>query len=99
MAKITTRVRPYETLIRHNPDGSLAAHYLEISEVLDGTEVISASISSPMPINFASLSAILDAAMVSTISQNSNLNKKIVDLELSIDKLHDEINETKEINE
>lgn len=41
---ITQRTRPYETLIRHNTDGSIGAQHKQITEILDdnGT-VISAT--------------------------------------------------------
>lgn len=50
---ITERVRPYETLIRHNDNGTIGAHHQTISEIVKDGVVISASINSPQGLSVA----------------------------------------------
>lgn len=44
---LTERERSYETLIRHNEDGSVGAHHQTISEVMRDGVVISATLNEP----------------------------------------------------
>ena len=60
---ITEQTRPYETLIRHNADGSIHAHHVQINEVLRDGEVIAATVLSSVTLGTAE-SAGVDLATV-----------------------------------
>lgn len=65
---ITERTRPYETLIRHNADGSIGAHHQQINEVVKDGEIIAATVMSPLQISGAGLELVLGEATVQAIA-------------------------------
>lgn len=50
---IIETTRPYETLIRHNQDGSIGAHHVRIYEVIKDGQVLSSQLQSPIPLAVA----------------------------------------------
>lgn len=80
---ITERTRPYETLIRHNQDGSIGAHHQTIYELLKGGEIISSTINSPEQLSVADgengllLSAVLGAATAAAIKQVEGITTQL----------------------
>lgn len=50
---ITETTRPYETLIRHNPDGSIGAHHQRLYEVVKDGTVLSSQIQPPVQLSVA----------------------------------------------
>lgn len=65
---IIERTRPYETLIRHHPDGGIGAHHIEIAEVLRDGHVITAQLLPAQPVEGAGLDAVLGAATVAALA-------------------------------
>lgn len=43
--------RAYETLIRHNADGSIGAHHTQIREIYDEGELVAARVLDPIPLH------------------------------------------------
>ncbi len=75
---VIERTRAYETLIRHNADGSIAAHHMTISEVLRDGVVIAATLNSPEPVAGAAFDVVLGAALNAALGQVSQLQALIV---------------------
>lgn len=50
---ITETTRPYETLIRHNADGSIGAHHIKIYEVVKDGQVLTSQLQPPEPLSVA----------------------------------------------
>lgn len=50
---IAETIRPYETLIRHNPDGSIGAHHQSIYELTKDGIVLSSKIQPPVQLSVA----------------------------------------------
>ncbi|MCS4509127.1 hypothetical protein [Xylophilus ampelinus] len=73
MPTITEAIRPYETLIRHNPDGTIGSHHITISEVLRDGNVIAATANPPTAIAGADLDAVLGQATVAALVQVDSL--------------------------
>lgn len=78
--------RPYETLIRHNADGTLGAQHTQIVEISDGGNVISAQLGDTFPLNVVdeatgyNLSAVLGETLVAAVASNTDLQGKVTDL-------------------
>lgn len=65
--------RAYETLIRHNADGSIGAHHVRITEIVKDGTVINASLGVPVSLASASssdpeLAALLGESLVTAVS-------------------------------
>lgn len=80
---ITKRTRPYETLIRHNDDGSIGAHHQKIDEIVMDGVVISATVLPPEPLAQASsndpeLAQLIGAAALQAID-DANTQKVLVE--------------------
>lgn len=84
---LTEKTRPYETLIRHNPDGSIGAHHQTITEILRDKVVIQGSLNDPIPLNVAdgkdglNLSTVLGEALAEVINANGKLSEQVSALE------------------
>lgn len=70
---IIETTRPYETLIRHNADGSIGAHHVRIAEIVRDGSVISATTLPPVALDVAaqgddSLVALIGTATLAAIS-------------------------------
>ncbi|WP_063812509.1 hypothetical protein [Burkholderia cepacia] len=83
---LTERTRPYETLIRHNADGSVGAQHQRISEILNDTTVIAATVQAPIDITSATaegpdLVTILGEATSSALTDNERLRGEASALE------------------
>lgn len=84
---LTEKTRPYETLIRHNPDGSIGAHHQTITEILRDKVVIQGSVNDPIPLNVAdgkdglNLSEVLGVALAEVINANGKLSEQVSELE------------------
>lgn len=50
---INETTRPYETLIRHNPDGSIGAHHQRLYELIKDGVVLSSQIQAPVQLSVA----------------------------------------------
>lgn len=66
---IAERTRPYETLIRHNADGTIGSHHKLINEVLRDGVVIMANELAPEPVEGAALEAVLGQATVAALAE------------------------------
>jgi hypothetical protein len=77
------RVRPYETLIRHNADGSIGSHHQRINEGFDDVtgQVYFANIQPPEPLDGAGLEAVVGQAFVQATAQIATLQARIAELE------------------
>lgn len=97
MANFEEKTRTYETLIRHNADGTVAAHHQTINEVLKDGVVISATVNSPVAlINVQSeLEPILSSAFILIVSDNEKLKAQVEEKDSEISKLSREISELK----
>lgn len=67
------RTRPYETLIRHNADGSIGSHHQQIQEGYDDVtqQVYFANIQPPQSLSSAGLEGVLGQAFVQATEQIS----------------------------
>ncbi|WP_179255427.1 hypothetical protein [Burkholderia sp. HI2714] len=79
---LTERTRPYETLIRHNSDGTVGAQHQRISEILNDTTVIAATVQSPIDITHATagdpdLVSVLGEVTASALSENERLKAQV----------------------
>ncbi|AEY69554.1 hypothetical protein AH2_00045 [Burkholderia phage vB_BceS_AH2] len=88
------RTRPYETLIRHNADGTIGAHHQTITEILRDGIVISAVVSDPKTIGGSDLSSVLGEATTAALAENETLKSRVAalqsqvaDLQLQIEQL------------
>jgi hypothetical protein len=74
---IKERNRAYETLIRHNEDGSISAHHQTINEVIRGSEVIAATVSTPMQLEAvaAELEPIIGAALIAAVTDADRMRQ------------------------
>ena len=77
---LTERNRPYETLIRHNDDGSIGAHHVTISEVLRDGAVITATTNPPVAVEGEALALVLGSDLVAALGDNTRL-RGVVELQ------------------
>lgn len=70
---LSERTRPYETLIRHNDDGSINAHHAGINEVLRDGKVIAATVMPPGPVSGEALAAVLTETTQAALLSNAAL--------------------------
>lgn len=93
---ITERTRPYETLVRHNPDGSIGAHHQRISEVVKDGDVIAASLLAPEPLPNAGaadpdLAALIGAAALAAIADADSMRELVAQLQEQVAVLQQQI--------
>ena len=77
---LTERTRAYETLIRHNSDGSIGAHHAQIAEVLRDGVVISASPLPPADVT-SNLAPVLGENLALALAENARLVASAVQLQ------------------
>ena len=65
---LTERTRPYETLIRHNVDGTTSAHHRFITEILRDGTVVSATVEHPQTLTAAEGDALNFDKVIGTVS-------------------------------
>ena len=66
---IQERTRPYETLIRHHPDGTIGSHHKLINEVLRDGVVIMATELEPEDVKGTALEAVLGQATAAALAE------------------------------
>lgn len=90
---LSERTRPYETLIRHNADGSIGAHHLQITEILRDKAIISATIGEALPLavaegqNGLKLADVIGEAAASALTQAETLQIQVATLTTERDEL------------
>jgi hypothetical protein len=90
---LTERTRPYETLIRHNADGTVGAHHLQITEILRDKAIISATIGEALPLavaegqNGLKLADVIGEAAASALTQAETLQAQVTTLTTERDEL------------
>ena len=90
---LTERTRPYETLIRHNADGTIGAHHLQITEILRDKAIISATIGEALPLavaegqNGLKLADVIGEAAASALTQSETLQAQVTTLTTERDEL------------
>lgn len=95
--EITERTRPYETLIRHNDNGTIGAHHQTISEIVKDGMVINASINPPQQLSVADgqdgllLSDVIGDAATAAL-------KEIELLKAQLQAANDELAQIKEVD-
>lgn len=93
---LTERDRPYETMIRHNSDGSIGAHHIRINEILRDGTVISAKVGAAEPLAVAEgqgglkLSEVLGEALPIALMQVDKLQSELATLQAELTKLREE---------
>ncbi len=98
---LTEKTRPYETLIRHNPDGSIGAHHQTITEILRDKVVIQGSLNDPIPLNVAdgkdglNLSKVLGEALAEVINDNGKLSSQLGEMSSQLEVLVGQLGETR----
>lgn len=89
---ITEQTRPYETLIRHNDDGSIAAHHQQISEVVKDGVVIAATVLSPVTLgtaeaNGVNLADVIGQAVIEAVADAEATRSANLALETQVEFL------------
>lgn len=90
---LSERTRPYETLIRHNADGSIGAHHLQITEILRDKAIISATIGEALPLavaegqNGLKLADVIGEAAAAALTQAETLQGLVATLTAERDEL------------
>lgn len=85
------RTRPYETLIRHNDDGSIGAHHVTIKEILLDGVVINATINPPQPVDGQALADVLGADLAAALADNANLRAQVGQLQAQVQQLQQQL--------
>jgi len=92
---MSTRTRPYETLIRHNDDGTVASHHVRIKEYFDDDveppELVSAKILPPVPLSGAELESVIGEAFVQATAQIQAMQATIVARDARIAELEAQV--------
>lgn len=95
---LTERTRPYETLIRHNADGSIGAYHKKITEVLrDGVVIPGAVEGDPIPLavadgqNGLKLSDVLGEAASLALLRVEAVQAEKANMELTIQQMQGEL--------
>lgn len=102
---LTERTRPYETLIRHNADGSIGAHHVQITEILRDKSIISASIGEALPLavaegqNGLKLADVLGEAASAALTQVENLKGQVSALTSERDGLSQQVQQNSGMSE
>lgn len=82
---MSTKTLPYETLIRHNEDGSIGSHHRQIKyfydDEVDPPELVSSRILAPVPLDGAGLEAVVGQAFVQATAQIAALQARVAELE------------------
>ncbi len=86
---ITERTRAYETLVRHNSDGTTSAQHSRIHEILRDGAVINATIQAPTTITQAvagglNAVAVFGEVATATLLSNDLLTARVRELELQV---------------
>ncbi|WP_267398970.1 hypothetical protein [Pseudomonas sp. GM_Psu_2] len=90
---LSERTRPYETLIRHNADGTIGAHHLQITEILRDKAIISATIGEALPLAMAEgqnglkLADVIGEAAAAALTQAETLQAQVSTLTTERDEL------------
>lgn len=90
---LSERTRPYETLIRHNADGTIGAHHLQITEILRDKAIISATIGEALPLavaegqNGLKLADVIGEAAAAALTQAETLQAQVSTLTIERDEL------------
>lgn len=90
---LSERTRPYETLIRHNADGTIGAHHLQITEILRDKAIISATIGEALPLavaegqNGLKLADVIGEAAAAALTQAETLQAQVSTLTTERDEL------------
>ncbi len=85
------RERPYETLIRHNDDGSIGAHHVTIREILLDGVVINATINAPVPVDGQALADVLGADLAAALADNAHLRDQVGQLQAQVQQLQQQL--------
>lgn len=95
---LTERTRPYETLIRHNPDGSIGAYHKQITEVLRNGVVIPGAVEGdPIPLAVADgqaglkLSEVLGEAASLALLRVEAVQAEKTQMELTLQQMQGEL--------
>jgi hypothetical protein len=96
---IKERNRAYETLIRHNEDGSISAHHQTINEVVKDGQVTAASVSAPMQLESvaAELEPIIGEALIAAVADADRLRQLCVEKDSQLAELGRQLNELKNL--
>lgn len=90
---LSERTRPYETLIRHNADGTIGAHHLQITEILRDKAIISATIGEALPLSVAEgqnglkLADVIGEAAAAALTQAETLQAQVSTLTTERDEV------------
>ncbi len=98
---ITERTRPYETLIRHNNDGSVSAHHQTIAEVMKDGAVLVATVSAPIALLdvAAELEPIIGAALIAAVADADRLRHACEEKDAQLANLGRELTELRKLLE
>ena len=94
---LSERTRPYETLIRHNADGTIGAHHLQITEILRDKAIISATIGEALPLavaegqNGLKLADVIGEAATAALTQAETLQGQVTVLTAERDELAQQV--------
>lgn len=94
---LSERTRPYETLIRHNADGTIGAHHLQITEILRDKAIISATIGEALPLavaegqNGLKLADVIGEAAAAALTQAETLQAQVSTLTTERDELAQQV--------
>lgn len=93
---LTERTRHYETLIRHNPDGTVNAHHVRITELLRDGVVINATLLLPESLDSAGLKDVVGAAFLQATKQIAAHQVQIGDLGGQLGKAREDLDRAKQ---
>jgi hypothetical protein len=94
---LSERTRPYETLIRHNVNGTIGAHHVQITEILRDKAIISATIGEALPLavaegqNGLKLSDVIGEAAAAALTQAETLQVQVAALTTERDGLSQQV--------
>ena len=97
---LTERTRPYETLIRHKEDGTIGAHHVQITEILRGTAIISATIGEALPLavaegqNGLKLADVIGEAAAAALTDAETLRAQVAMLTTDRDALSQQVKDS-----
>lgn len=81
---IETRTRPYEVLIRHLPDGTVAAHQRTLREVLEDGVVISALEGDARPLAAEEVADLVGTMLPAVLAERDALSAQVLDLQAQL---------------
>ena len=96
---ITERTRPYETLIRHNNDGSVSAHHQTIAEVMKDGTVLVATVSAPIALLDVApeLEPIIGEAVIAAVADAGRLRQLCAEKDAQLAEFGREIAELRKL--